>query len=142
MDENWLGYDHLKFGQCINIRINCWVVWVFFIDGSEGLTEQVSQKDSLSLTMLLNYGQSLTTRKYSLLSNCFYSGCIFTILRPEELSSSLRARFQSWKIYPGISMRKKAIVGYAFYLNWVHWATHASISQPKFQLNVQWSQWF
>ena len=80
MDENWLGYDHLKFGQCINIRINCWVVWVFFIDGSEGLTEQVSQKDSLSLTILLNYGQSLTTRKYSLLwintSNLSYLPCL------------------------------------------------------------------
>ena len=66
----------------------------------------------------------ITTTKYLLLSQLFYSGFIFTVLRAEGLSSSLLARLLSvlkvLGLNPRISGRKEEILGYVFVLKRAH----------------------
>ena len=102
--------------------------------------------------------QSLTTIKYLLWPWMFYSGWIFILLRPEELSSSLLARRLSiLKILgsnPGISGRKEEILGHVFTLKRAHraetdftnieWFPHRLLTGattqvwPKFQSGLNW----
>ena len=66
----------------------------------------------------------------------FYSGSIFTVLRPEKLSRSLLG----WSLLvlkilglnPELSMQKGEIVGYVIHHNRAHWAQTALTFRPIF----------